>query len=475
MDTNQSMQPYEPVEITPAVETFGVQLTGYLDQVGLPKDDILVPFDRRRPVFQNMPTVLDYLSSSQKSSAAYISKFVAAVAVGLFDAALNYLWDETVKNLREKVAKFDIDYFFNSVVDDPNRRSKLRGEADLEKINDWELIVGCQKTGIITPIGYQHLDYVRNMRNYASAAHPNQNEITGLQLVAWLETCISEVLAKEPVGPVIEVRRLLESLRTERLAPEQVQPIATALEVLPEDLAGSLLRNIVGMYTDERLDVRVKDNVRLVAKSVWEVAPEEARQEVGLKQATLEVNGEVSRSNLAREFIEVVGGLEFLSDTTLVSELANALDGLLTAHHGWYNFYAEPAPAKLLFRLVPRSGEIPKAVLGKYVKTLVMCRIGNGYGTSWAAESYYDEMIDRFSDPQIVVFINLVHDSEIASRLQFSSCADRFQSLAAKLEERAVRPRIKELLSFIKQYEKGKLRKIASDQRYQQLRKTLQL
>ncbi len=32
------------------------------------------------------------------------------------------------------------------------------------------------------------------MRNWASAAHPNNSEITGLQLVSWLETCIKEVI-----------------------------------------------------------------------------------------------------------------------------------------------------------------------------------------------------------------------------------------------------------------------------------------
>lgn len=28
------------------------------------------------------------------------------------------------------------------------------------------------------------------MRNWASTAHPNQNELTGLQLIEWLETCM---------------------------------------------------------------------------------------------------------------------------------------------------------------------------------------------------------------------------------------------------------------------------------------------
>ncbi len=196
METNGSLEPYTETEIAPALETFGTQLDSYLDSVGLPKDQILVPYERRGPVFQNMRTVLASLTDDQRLAAVYISKFVAACAVGLFDAALNYLWNETVRNLREKVARFDLSYFFDSVVSDGDRRSKFRSEADLEKLDDWELIRGCHTTGIITQNGFRHLDYVRNMRNHASAAHPNQNEITGLQIVSWLETCIMEVLAR---------------------------------------------------------------------------------------------------------------------------------------------------------------------------------------------------------------------------------------------------------------------------------------
>ena len=474
METNMSIQLASSSEIAPAVETFGAELETFLDTVGLPKDDILVPYERRRPVFQNLPTVLESLADEQRLAAVYISKFVAACAVGLFDAGLNYLWNETIRNLRAKVARFDLSYFFDSVVSDANRRSKLRTEADLEKLDDWELIRGCHATGIISENGYRHLDYIRNMRNHASAAHPNQNEITGLQISSWLETCIVEVLAREPEGPVIEVRKLLRSLRTEQLSQADVPQIEAALPSLPEDLATSLLRTLIGMYTDQDIDSQIRDNIRLVAKMVWEVAPVEARRQAGVQQATLAANGEVTRSSLAREFIEIVDGLDFLPASTLAAEIATALDNLETAHNGWHNFYAEPAPARMLQRLIPGTGDVPRAVLTKYVKTLTLCSIGNGYGFSWAADECYQDLMTRFSDNQILAFINLVRDPEVASRLQFSNCASRYQSLATQMKDRAVRPRLKEVLAFIEGFNRDQLHRIASNGDFNRLRQSLQ-
>ena len=474
METNRSIEFYPHTEIAPAVESFDTQLTSYLDHMGLPKDNVLVPFNRRSPVFQNMPLVLNSLTDEQKSVAAYISKFAAACAVGLFDAALNYLWNETIRNLREKVARFDIDYFFDSVVSDSNRRSHLKSETDLDKLDDWELIRGCGLTGIITENGFRHLDFVRNMRNHASAAHPNQNEILGLQIISWLETCIVEVLAKEPDGPVVEVRKLLISLRTEPLSENHVPPIADGLSSLPGDLSASLLRTILGMYTDTGIDSRVRDNIKLVAPSIWGVAPVEERREAGLKQALLAVNGEAARATLAREFIEIVDGTEFLTDETRATEISTTLDNLMTAHHGLNNFFTEPAPAKLLHRLIPKNGDVPKIVLAKYVKAVTMCRIGNGHGISWAAEEYYDDLLGRFSDAHILQFINIVRDSEVASRLQLSSCAASYQKLAGELKMRAVKPRLKEMLTFIMEYRTDQLSNIIADARYEHLRRILQ-
>ena len=312
------------------------------------------------------------------------------------------------------------------------------------------------------------------MRNHASAAHPNQIEITGLQIISWLETCIVEVLAKQPSGPVIEVRRLLHSLRTERLTETDVVPIETGLESLPDELSGSLLRAVIGMYTDSKLNSQVRDNIQLVAALIWNVASPEVRSEVGLKQATLAANGQSERANLAREFIEIVGGFEYLTDDTRAGEMATILDDLITAHDGFNNFHTEPVPARILFRLA-RKGNTPKAVLKKHVKVVVMCRIGNGYGVSWSAKTYYGKMMGQFTERHIREFVNLVYDPEVASRLRLPSCADEYQALAKTLKERAVRPRLKEILRFIEESPRREVSGLKDNAKYLRLRRTLRL
>lgn len=256
-------------EVDHSLTTFHATLSNYLDQLGLPFDDVLVSIPERRIVVQNLPTVVDRMTPDQRSVASYLSKFITAVSTGLFDAALNYLWDETIRNLREKISQYDLQYFYDTAITDPANRAKFQTEADLQKIPDWELIRGCQEIGLISELALKHLDFIRDMRNFASAAHPNQNQLTGFQLVQWMDTCIREVLTKAPSAPAIEAKRLLKNLREQELDAASVKPINRAIAALDSDLLAPLLRATFGIFADPKLATRARENIRLVRSTIW--------------------------------------------------------------------------------------------------------------------------------------------------------------------------------------------------------------
>lgn len=446
---NQSLIPHSSNEIQQSVDSFTTGLTRYLESLSLPSDRVLVQVSERNRVIINLPDVVNLLGEEARRNAIYISKFIAACGAGLFDAALNFMWDETVSNLRSKVARLDLEYFFSSVVTDPNRRARFSAADDLTKLDDWELIRGCHLTGVLSDIGFQHLDYIRNMRNWASAAHPNQNELTGLQLVSWLETCIREVIAREPSGPAIEIRRLLNNIRTETLTANDVAPISSSIELLPPDLATSLLRTIFGMYTDPLMSATAKNNIKLIARYVWDMAPEASRHDLGLRYSTFAANADIPRRDAAREFLVIVNGLSYLPPDTLALELDEKIQNLFTAHIGWYNFYNEVAHAKILAAYIPSTGVVPDAVRTSYVKTIIMCRIGNGYGVSRDAQPYYDQLIDKFQEAEIREVGRLVTDQDVMSRLQFSNCAQNYRAICQRLRARTANQRTAAILDHI--------------------------
>lgn len=456
-------------QVASSVDSFSKGLQQYLEMLQLPSQNVLVSPEERMDVLDNLPRVVTRLSPKLRNNSMYVSKFIAACGAGLFDAALNFLWNETVINLRSKVVHFDMDYFINSIITDGKRRSSFKTEEDLKKLDEWELIKGCKDTGIITEIGYKHLDYIRDMRNHASAAHPNHNDLDGLQLTSWLQTCIKEVLAKEPEGPVLEVKRLLHNLRTNVLSTSDLPPIKSNIEILPTDLVDSTIRAVFGMYTDPELDVQIRNNLKLVALSLWENCSVDSKKNLGLKYAVYSANADLARKGFAHEFLQFVQGLSFLPTEQIAVDMDLALDNLFMVHNGYNNFHNEPPHARLLYAYVPQTGEIPTSVNGKFVKVLTMCSIGNGFGISDAAYTYYGELLNRFNELQIRDFVQLPNDSDVKSRLQFSPCSNRFNKLVEQFEPRVADIKLQQVLRYLKKTSHNNYQNLKNDSEYKRL------
>lgn len=445
-------------------------LKTYLELLSLPTEGVLVDVSERKKVVSNLPEVVNRVPRDQIGKSMYISKFVAACGVGLFDAALNFIWNETIDGLRKKIISFDFNYFVQSTVGDTEKRKKIKDHEDLKQIEDWELVKGCMNTGIISEIGYKHLDYIRDMRNHISAAHPNQNTITGLQLVSWLETCILEVLAKNPEESILEIKRLLNNIRKHRYEENDIEPIVAGLGRLPDEVADSVLKTLFGMYSDPNLPSTSRDNINMIVNKYWVQAPEQSKYNIGFYFSTLATNGDIERKNKVYELLANVSGLSYLPETNLASEMQQVVSTLLTTHNGYNNFYTEPPQAKLLSKYIAESGKVPKSVAGPYVKTVVMCKIGNGYGVSSEAEGIYSDLINKFDRNQaLLIFYLLGRDVEFSTRLQMSDCRNNFKKLMSQLEDRLKDSTFSDIYGYVFGKDLNALPKLISDSEFKRL------
>jgi hypothetical protein len=418
------------------VMNFSSGLRSYLLRLDLPIDNIVVEVSERQIITWNLPDITKKINNNQRREAYYLSKFITSCCAGLFDAALNYLWNETIENLRLKVVRFDLEYFYDSTLGNAKKRADFKTEEDLSKLDDWEFIRGCGETGIITDIGYKHLNYIRDMRNYSSAAHPNKNPITGFQLLGWLDTCIKEVLAKEPEGPVVTIKLLLQNIRKETLSKNDIPPISKNLRLLPIDLINSLLRTFFGMYNDESLNQNVRNNINFLAKEVWDLSDEKSKKEISLKYAIFSANGELKKKNLAKNFFELVDGLGYIPEELQGVEIGEKLDLLLEAHYGYNNFYTEEPHAKNLLHQLPKTGVIPSNVRYQYVKVLIICKLGNSYGYSHGAEIYYDKMISNFQTEEIRELLNLLNDKDVLTIFEGVNRLNRYRTVIELMKEK---------------------------------------
>jgi hypothetical protein len=440
---------------TPATDLvrFEEGVRGMLEQFGLPTERLFVPVGERAAMVSNVGSVLEELDPLIRSRAHYVSKMVAAATVGLFDAALNYLWDELVSALRSRVTGFDIAYFFDIAAGtNSDLRKALKAEEDLPSIDDARLLRAAMTIGLLSDVGFARLDNIRFMRNHASAAHPNQNELTGLELVTFLQLCIREVINVPTDNVTAHTGRLLANIKRDVLDQPAVDSAAAFFDQLPLDRADTLANGLFGLYTAPDRTPTVADNVRLLWPRLWPFVQDAARKSFGLRHGRASASAETDFASAARELIDLVNGSSYLTNEVRAIDMSDALDLLSSAHHGSDNFYNEPTPARRVLDLAGEQGDVPAQVRERYVRIIVDCYLGNGYGVSVAAVVSYKKMISRFSTSDARIALRLFLEPSIASLLDSNVGRNQWTLLLDLLEPKLTTNTDRALMSAIRQF-----------------------
>lgn len=416
------------------LDRFEQMILDQLAAVGLPNEAVFVSVKERGRMLGNVSDAIERLSPEQRAGSRYISKMIAAAAAGLFDAALNYLWDETVGELRRRVAGFDLGYFFDIAVKNSDLRKHLKTAEDLSRIDDASLLQASREIGLLSDVGYQRLDHIRYMRNHASAAHPNQVELTGLDLVNWLETCVIQVITTPPDKITANTKKLLVNIRKDLLEQTSVDSAAAFFDDLPQDRADTLADGLFGLYVAPERTPTIADNVRMLWPELWPHVSEDRRFAYGIRHGRFAASADTDQATASRELLDLVDGAAYLPEATRAVEIDTALDELRSAHVGMNNFYTEVAPARRLSALVGRRGDLPEAVTTKYVRTLVKVFLGNGYGTSFSGEPYYRRLLESFDVRLARVALRAFLDESISSVLGTRLGAAKWDELLEVLE-----------------------------------------
>lgn len=441
-----------PAEIERNISTINAPLSAFLAHVGLPTEDLLSPVDERRRVIQTLESVLEILPQDERATATYISKFALCVAVGLFDGALTFLWDETIKALRNRVIGFDLEYFYSIAQSLSSRYRGLREPEETSAISEHDLLEVCRRMGLLDDINHRRLETVNYFRNHASAAHPNDNKVSGIELLGFLETCLRYAICADLDVSVVQVKRFLDNVREHEIDEADYTAIITEIAKLQPQRIEDILRTLFGMFCDRGTKQHVLENIRGLASGIWDCASDDFRLKIGAKFGYYRANGDVPRKKRTQEFLDAVDGNDYKDEDSLGAELIEKLQHLRAAHYGTNNFYNEYPDAQAIAKSLPKAG-IPDSARHDFVKVITTCFVGNGYGYREGVDEnalpYYNEFIKRFGDTDIVIFFSLFSDHEFTGDMGRTKTDRRAINLCKAFRERTKNVLLQEALDVV--------------------------
>ncbi len=334
------------------------------------------------------------------------------------------------------------------------------------------MLEATKRIGLISEIAYKELENINYMRNHASAAHPNSNELTGFKMISFVEDCIKYAINASPDHSVIKIKELSKNLRKAPIPDDDFEFIAKDLFSQPQRRLDDFMISIFGLYCDEKQDEYVYTNIEKIARLIWSGISEDTRYLIGSKYGVYRKNADVLKKDKTQRFLEIMNGLKYKDEDSLNAELLEKLQDLRSAHFGWNNFYSEAAHAKSIQNSMPANG-IPQLIRTQFVKIICQCYIGNGLGfregVDEAAEPIYKEFIDRFGLEEINEFVVLFSDSEFTVDFYKTTPNKRIRALCKYLASKTEDIHYKKMLEYLANYTSTSWEKVSMMGEYKKL------
>jgi hypothetical protein len=451
-----------------------LRVLGFLERVGLPSDNILAPQAELDLIGKNLPDLIANLPAAVKKDARYLSKFVIGAGIGLFDYALNAIWNEVVLDLHKKVVGYGLDIFYDAAVGG-KRREFYQTEDDLRSLKDAVLLDSCFKLELISELTHKKLKHILDMRNDIGISHPTNYSINAFELLGWLQTCVQDVLNDRPTEAALQVQAFIANLRnhTQPLDAVSQAGIVKKISALPSHHCGNILRTMFGLYVAPETDPQVRKNISLLAVSVWGSASDDVKYRLGLTLEGYRSNLYQERYDLGEQFFKTVNGNAYRSNAERSIIVDGLLDLLLEKHNGWDNFHHEAPVADELAGFIQSQGDILPNFAGKLVKNVLMCRVGRGItynnGVSPRGKDYYDRIISLFGDKYAVAMFIALASYELQNKL--SGAVGRAQACLALgiLKDGLADLRLQECAEFLLQQIPAAGGKALFDDRFKKL------
>lgn len=422
----------------------------YLKESGLPYEGIIASSKERIKMKNSLPMILDELSAETKKNANYLSKFVASAAIGLYDASLNYLWNEVILSLRKSIIEYGIDAFFDAAVGN-DVREQFQDESHLELIKDKVLLDTIKKLEIINNHLYMELTHILYRRNFIGASHPNEEEITSMQLLEMLETCVNKVIESNPSEGALYNSKFLKNIKkTDLIVTDlDISHFKGEIEKQSTLIISNLLRSLFSIYIDLKTTENVRSNILKYAPLLWKLSRDDEKFNIGHKIGNFQLYHETEKLLLSEKFLEVCDGMNYKSEGQRTNEINDLIERLKNAHCSFDNFYAELPIAKKISSYIKSNDDILPSFETSLIETITKCRIGNGYGVCNSAVKYYDKILQLLDGRQIRISIDYLENIEIRSLFRISNSRINLKSTLELFKKDTNFDRLNELIDYI--------------------------
>ncbi|XOQ36759.1 MAG: hypothetical protein ACFWTQ_04315 [Lactococcus sp.] len=340
----------------------------------------------------------------------FIVRASIASSVGLFDAAIIYVWNTVIKELRKKVESFGFEMIKHI------RGNKVEDNF-LVTIKDSDLLTLCEQLNIITEQGYYFLDQCRDIRNNASAAHPSTIELDDRELINFISRCAKYGLSNNSEVTGVNFKIFNAVLESSTTTEDNLNALSEEVKNTFESQKNFIFTVLYSYYIDGSVPEIKRNNSMVLAKKIKTELNNtiilnlvEKHNEKKIKDDEISVNNSVV-------FLRELNLMSYLNESERAVIFRKGITNLKNAHLEMNNFYNEPPFAERLSEISYQIKPIPSVVKEEYMNILITCYFGNNYGVSDAALPFYTKMFQNLTPKELEYLLIILRDKQDTARL----------------------------------------------------------
>lgn len=423
--------PKPPEPILPALPTTVLPaLAALTASLGIPRT-VLASDEEIQYAWRDLPRELREIPVALRGE--LIARMCVAVSTGLFDGAMNYIWNAAILQLRTKVRNFGLPIVAQILQSDFE-------EKHLVELQDSRLLELSLKLNLVNEDGFFFLDQCRDVRNNFSAAHPTLGTVNDREFTTFLNRCVRYALADASSPKGVDIGSFISAVKGTRFNANQCSVWVQRLGETHDAQRQMLIDMVHGIYCDPNTSEPSRLNSLDVCNALKTGFTSALRSDLVNKHSEYAAKGDEPRHTASLQFFEKLGLLTQLNESEQHAVFYRAVERLWNVHNAMNNFYNEPPFAERLLEL-SRQGAVPETAQEQFVQVVVCCNVGNGYGVSNAAAVSYDLIVKSFSPREIATMIRLAASPQSTLGRRISSvptCRQRFKQNLALIDPASV-------------------------------------
>lgn len=377
------------------------------------------------------------------------SSIISAYEAGHYLMVSNLVWTKCLTSLKSQLSKLGLT-FIGEMLDRPD----ITEYSNIHQvITDYDAILLAEQLGILTDTSSLRLKRAIELINHYNNPEKeisDEEDFTKQDAEEIVRSSVQAILGHQNVEFALDFKKFRSSLESETLDESNiyVQRVLSSPYFFLRATVRVLLAIIKGS-TGAQLEISL-GNANLIIPKIWEDLNKPEKYQLGRCYAEAVNDGKTIAASGLKKVLLKVKGFDYVPEDLRSNSFSKVGHEILNAHFGSNNFYNEAAPVK---NLASMGSVIPINAFPVCLTAILCVKMGNSYGTCWAAQSSANEILQKITGDRWLYFFDevLPNEENIILKLTNQEITERWINLIKENKK------IEEIVDSIKNKDTKKL------------------